>query len=334
MYSLFTLKDYEDNQLFQGVMATDSNNNITYVYDILDPDMKNLLYPVTNGIDTSFLIPGYPDNKRYKVYETSQGTTYDNIYVSGADNFDGAGLMLTGLGDVFTDYLSQNYNLQDVCLVNISGVTNDSTGLPDNFEYTAIIDNITRNLPQEPFLDGKITIQPYTPPNISCLVRNTDILLADETTIPIQFITPGTMIQTLSQIPRKVTVVGKKMVHFHNENKNKEGGLYYYNYNKLKITGKHSLLVEEITDENKCEIEKMFGCVKKIEGRYALPVCLDSNASLISDVTTCELYHIVLENDDINGSYGICANGRWVESCSEYDFYEYSGMMYINMNTK
>ena len=50
-------------------MATDINNNITYVYDTTDPDMKNLLYiyPISNGIDTSFTTPGYNDKKRYKV---------------------------------------------------------------------------------------------------------------------------------------------------------------------------------------------------------------------------------------------------------------------------
>lgn len=334
MYSSFTLNDIDTNFVFQGVMATDSNNNITYVYDINDPDMKNLLYPTTSGIYTSFSNPGYPDNKRYKVYETILGTTYDNIYVSGADNFDGAGLTLTGLGSVFTEYISQNYNSQDICLVNISGVVSSSSGLPDTFEYTAVIDNITRHLSQEPFLDGTITIQPYSPPNISCLAKNTDILLADETTMPIQYLTPSTLVKTLSGIPKKVSVIGKKMFHFHNENKNKEDGLYYYKYNKLYITGKHGLLVNNINDEDANEIKKVFGCVKKIDDRYALPVYLDPNASLVNNVETCELYHIVLENDDIKESYGICANGRWVESCSEYDFYTYSGMMFKNIIQK
>lgn len=330
MYSSFTLNDISGNPVFQGVMATDSNNNITYVYDIADQDMKNLLYPTSSGIDTTFTIPGYPDKKRYKVYETVHGTTYNNIYVSGADNFDGTGLMLTGLGSVFTEYISQNYSPQDICIVNISGVMNNSTGLPDNSEYTAIIDNITRNLPQEPFLEGLITFQPYLPPDLSCLARNTDILLADESTIPIQSITPGMFIQTLSQKPKRVSTVGKKTVHFHKENKNKESMLYYYKYNKLSITGKHSLLVTDINDEDKSEIEKMFGCVKTIDGRYALPVYLDPNAVLVDNLETCDLYHIVLENDDINGSYGICANGIWVESCSENDFYTFSGMAVIN----
>jgi hypothetical protein len=330
MYTLFTLNDFDGNKLFQGVMATDSNNNITYVYDITDPDMKNLLYPTSSGIDTSFTTPGYPDKKPYDVYQSIHGTTYDNIYVSGADNFDGAGLMLTNLGSVFLNHISQNYHPQDILIVNISGVMNNSTGLPDNSEYTAVIDNISQNLPQEPFIDGIISFQPYYPPNLSCLAKNTEILLSDETTIPIQSITPGTLVQTLSQTPKRVSIVGKKTVHFHNENENKEDYLYYYKYNKLCITGKHSLLVKDISNEDKYEIEKMFGCVKKIDGRYALPVYLDPNASLVNNLETCELYHIVLENDDISGSYGICANGRWVESCSENDFYTYSGMMMIN----
>ena len=330
MYSSFTLNDFNGNFIFKGVLATDSNNNITYVYDINDPYMKNLLYPTTSGIDTTFFTPGYPDKKLYKVYESILGTTYDNIYVSGANNFDGAGLTLTGLGTVFTEHISQNYNSQDICLVNISGVVSSSSGLPDTFEYTAIIDNITRNLSHEPFLDGIISFQTYYPPNISCLSINTDILLADETTMPIQYITQGTLIQTLSGNPKKVSFVGRKMVHFHNENKNKECGLYYYKYNKLYITGKHCLLVKNINNEDKDKIEAIFGCVKKIDDRYALPVYLDQNASIVNNIETCELYHIVLENDDLKGSYGICANGRWVESCSKYDFETYSGMLVIN----
>jgi len=330
MYNLFTLYDIEDNQVFQGVMSTDSNNNITYVYDITDPDMNNLLYPNTSGKDSTFTTRGYNDNKPYKVYQTSVGTTYNNIYVDGSGNFDGAGLMLTGLGSIFTDYVSENYNQGDVCLVNIMGAVSTSTGLPDTSEYSAVIDNITRKLEAEPFLDGKITIQPYTPPDISCLARNTNILLADETLMPIQSITPGTLIYTLSKTPKRATVIGKKTVLFHTENKNKERKLYHYKYNDLRITGKHCLLVNDIDDGIKDEITKKFGCVKKIDGRYAVPVYLDPNASLINNVEICDLYHIVLENDDKNGSYGICVNGRWVESCSEEDFYKYSGMIVIN----
>lgn len=44
--------------------------------------------------------------------------------------------------------------------------------------------------------------------------------------------------------------------------------------------------------------------------------CVDNRANIYNDHGNHNIWHIALENDDINTNYGIYANGLLVESCS------------------
>ena len=59
----------------------------------------------------------------------------------------------------------------------------------------------------------------------------------------------------------------------------------------------------------------------KIKDKYLLLSCVNENAKKINDSNIYTIYHIVLENDDIYGQYGIYANGILTESMS-IDCYE------------
>jgi hypothetical protein len=91
----------------------------------------------------------------------------------------------------------------------------------------------------------------------------------------------------------------------------------------LKITGKHSVLVDELTEEQKEQIPSIIGELQQTEGKWLLPACLDPEATELSLYGVVEVYHLVLENDDDDANYGILSHGKWVETCSKNNFDKY-----------
>jgi hypothetical protein len=87
------------------------------------------------------------------------------------------------------------------------------------------------------------------------------------------------------------------------------------------VTGKHGFLVDEITDEEIKNTKKCGTSIRYIDDKKVLPACASNKFEEITDDTDFELWHFVLENDDINKNYGIYINdGILSESCSEAAF--------------
>ena len=120
------------------------------------------------------------------------------------------------------------------------------------------------------------------------------------------------MVQTFTSGYKRVVSLGQRVA---NANSFKMYG--YYDCG-LEITGKHSLLVDELTEEQLEQIPFITGKVKQTEGKWLLPSCLDDNSVKLSLYGDVNLYHLVLEHEDDDSNYGILANGKkWVESCSK-----------------
>jgi hypothetical protein len=156
----------------------------------------------------------------------------------------------------------------------------------------------------------------YFHENTKILCFNVD--LQKEMNVNISSLKEGDLVKTLYDGYKPITRILKQVNH------SVPTFIYYKNqfpelFQDLIITGSHSILVDEITDNQREEIEKMLGQIFVTDKKYRLPVCLDSRALKIQNHDEINLYHIVLENDNEQNNYGIYANGLLVESISLYD---------------
>ena len=90
---------------------------------------------------------------------------------------------------------------------------------------------------------------------------------------------------------------------------------YDKHHEDLLITGGHSLLVDELTPNQIKKTNEIWNELKKIDDKYLLLATV-SDYEKIDDENEYELYHIILENTDTIGQYGIYANGILTESMS------------------
>lgn len=315
------------------IMKVDTNGNILEAYLASDSTNTNILIPTSAGTYTGFK-SNDNDGNPIDLYDNPgiSWTSYDNVYKPGWFNYDG-GVLVSTLGpsidarmiqllrDTAGPYTNEHVDVGDELQYNLGlYYFSDQTSSARIFENTGNM-GMTTSLPiNYNFID-----------NISCFCKDTQILCADGTTTSIQYLTPGTLVQTLTQGPKRIITIGERTIPYFNRVDKVEDRIYTYGDSELMITGKHCVLVDTLTELQIKQITYLFKSVKMIEGKYMLPVWLDMNAKKIINKTHVSLYHIVLESEDENKAFGVCANGIWVESCSEYDFKTYSGMTPINV---
>jgi len=155
---------------------------------------------------------------------------------------------------------------------------------------------------------------------ISGFCKNTQILCVDGNIASIQQLIPGTLVQTLTQGTKRIVTIGERSIPDFNRVDKVEDRIYTYGDSGLFITGKHCVLVDTLTELQVKQVTYLFKSVKMIEEKYAGPVWLDINAKKVVNKTHLSAYFIVLECEDEKETFGICANGIWVESCSEYQY--------------
>ena len=147
----------------------------------------------------------------------------------------------------------------------------------------------------------------------SCYLKGSLILTANNTYIPIEDLKKGDLIKTYKHGDIKIHGVGKKMVC--NAKTKNLYSLYHNKKNNLTITGGHSLLVDSITKEQEeKQLDLLFN--EKIEDKYCLLSCFSEDFELLEpDNKEMEIYHLCLENEDVNFHYGIWANDILSDSC-------------------
>jgi len=307
---------YGDNYPFRGVMVVDKATDIiTEIYKENDNSMTNLLYTTSEGDDENFIKYNPYSNVPYKIYATRYPeyvTSYDNALITQKLTFDEMGIVMKSLGPELDDFVTLYVNNPTEINYSIMGdsETNQLTILGIN-PFTS----------DSKALNATITI---TPLNVSCFAGNTLIMTSDGPVV-ITDLAVGSFIPTLASGNKKVISVGKRVV------KGYSFQMYGYGDCGLEVTGKHSVLVDELTDEQRELIPSIIGSLKQTEGKWLLPACLDDDTYKISLYGDIPLYHVVLENDDDDANYGILANGMWVESCSKNDFVNFSEMDEINL---
>ena len=166
---------------------------------------------------------------------------------------------------------------------------------------------------------------------ILCYKNNKEIY------VKIQDIRKGDLVKTINNGYIPVNMIGTTKIYNSGNKIKSPNKLYKCSRDKypdlfedLYITGYHSILVDNITDYERKNIIDLIGNVYVTDKKYRLMACLDEKTETYDIEGVFNIWHLVLENEDYFMNYGIYANGLIVETSSERNMIEYSGMMLID----
>ena len=203
----------------------------------------------------------------------------------------------------------------------------DKTGLLFNGRVTYIdVANQTITIENtQQFKPGRSYYFTSLPITVPCFKEDTKILCLkdnEEKYVLIQDIKPSDLVKTTNHGYLRVNFIGSTFISNPDNTDRIINRLYKCskeNYNELRedlyITGGHSILVDELTDEQIEKIERT-GEIQKTDAKYRLMSYMDTRTEPYNQSGLFKIYHIALENEDHNGNYGIYANGLLVETCS------------------
>jgi hypothetical protein len=167
---------------------------------------------------------------------------------------------------------------------------------------------------------------------ILCMIQDKEVY------VPIQDIRKGTLVKTHLSGYVPVNMIGT--FKFYNDANSLPGEKCLYkcpreNYSELTedliITGDHSILVDDLTDEEKKRSVEITGDIYVTENKYRLFVMLDDRAVPFQEKGVFSLWHLALDHHDDYMNYGIYANGGLlVETTSKRMLREYQGMNILN----
>jgi hypothetical protein len=166
----------------------------------------------------------------------------------------------------------------------------------------------------------------YVYPNVPCFLEGSTILCqvnGQDTYLPIETITPGTLVKTPLHGYKAVALIGKAEFHNPAHSERIQNRLYkcspsaYPELNAdLYITGCHSILVDSITDHQKDNMIAHLGKIFITDRKYRLIACADERAEPWNSEGMYTIWHVALEHEDHYMNHGVWANGLLVESCS------------------
>jgi hypothetical protein len=171
---------------------------------------------------------------------------------------------------------------------------------------------------------------PPIPPNppIPCFNKGTKILCQNikhsdsDIYIPIEDITLNTFVKTYKNDYIKVkNIINGSFIN--------DPDKFYKCMYKMKktdnmiddliVTGRHSILLDHITNS---EIRKQLfygGLISKIENKYLLIAAASNKFEQIKDKKEYTYYHLILENENEKKRYGIWSNGILTESMETHE---------------
>lgn len=249
----------------------------------------------------------------------------------------------------FQGYLS-NLRIVNGTAVYTSNFTPPTTSLT-NIPGTALL---LFNNPSDLFVDGSsnnYTVTKYTSPNfptastdtpvayVICFKENSKILcLVDglEKEIFVQDIRSGVLVKTGLNGYVPVHMIGTSKLFNLGNSERITDRLYlckkemYPELNEdLIITGGHSILVDELKEEQKEKTLNKFKEIYVTDNKYRLIAEFDDRAVPYEVEGEFNIYHFSLENENYYYNYGIYANGLLVETCSKRYITELSNMTFL-----
>jgi hypothetical protein len=173
------------------------------------------------------------------------------------------------------------------------------------------------------------------PPPI-CFLEGSKILCLidqEETYVPIETIRKGTLVKTRFNGYKAVDMIGHSKIYNPANKLHSKNRLYKLTPQKyleltedLIVTGCHSILVGDLTDEQREKSKEFTGDIYVTEDRYRLIACLDPKAEPYEKEGIHTIWHLALDNQDNYMNYGCYANGLLVETTSKRMMSELSGM--------
>ncbi len=169
--------------------------------------------------------------------------------------------------------------------------------------------------------------------DIRCFAHDTKILgknaqTQQEEYMDVQSLKKGDLVKTHLHGYKQIVQIMHALVYPYNVDSLEKNKMYQYTVStnipelflNLTITGSHSVLVDEISNDERDKISDLMGNVFVTDNKYRLPACLDMRAKLV-DIPHDPIwvYHFALENECEYSNYGVFANGMLVESISQYD---------------
>jgi len=172
-----------------------------------------------------------------------------------------------------------------------------------------------------------------------CFNEDTKILCyknGEEIYVPIQDIRKGDLIVTHIDGYKPVHMIGTSKLYNPGNKLRGKNRLYVCkpdNYPELNedliLTGCHSILVNDLSEEQKEKSIAYIGKIYITDNKYRLIACLDPLAEPYEKEGVFNIWHLALEHENYYWNYGIFANGLLVESCSQRFLKELSGMTLI-----
>ncbi len=191
--------------------------------------------------------------------------------------------------------------------------------------------------------DFNLVLMPYFSTAAICFKEDSEILTYDESAdkesyVKVQDLRKGMLVKTLRSgyVPVKIATTSK--VYNPGNSHRSENRLYRCPksvFPELKedliITGHHSILVDNLTEEQVNEIQDTYGRIYITEKKYRLPAFVDERTVPYEEEGTFNIYHFALENSNVKANYGVYANGGLlVESANEWRLREKSGHKIIS----
>ena len=152
-------------------------------------------------------------------------------------------------------------------------------------------------------------------PDSVCFAAGSRIL-CDTGLVAVEDLKVGTMVKTLRNGYRAVTLVGKSRIYNSNSSERVRERLYRYPKENLVLTGGHSVLLDAVSGEQMQTIKKSFGKLFLTEGKIRLMAKDDPEAEFYPVQGPHEIYNFALSTEDKN--YGVYANGKLVECSFPY----------------
>jgi len=172
-------------------------------------------------------------------------------------------------------------------------------------------------------------------PGLTCFKEDTKIL-TDQGYKLIQDLRKGDLVQTLNHGFKSISMIGSSKMYNSDKKERKKTKLYKYTsdhypeiFEDLIITGGHSILVDELSEDQKSNTLKYWESLEKVDDKYRLLAVVDEKSQIYEEEGIFKIYHFALESDDETKAYGIYANGLLVESCPINYFKNHSGMTII-----
>jgi hypothetical protein len=153
-----------------------------------------------------------------------------------------------------------------------------------------------------------------------CFEKNTLILVLEndnEVYRKVSTLNVGDYVKTYKKGYKKIKVIKSFTYNFENITRLKNS-LFKMKDHDVIVTGRHGILVDELTEEEKNNVKECGTELRYIEDKIVLPACASDKFERIVSDKEYELWHFALENDDVNAVFGVYINdGILSESCSE-----------------